>query len=279
MILTTKNLTSFREYLARQDRSGHTIEKYVRDARKLLVFANGKKLTQTILLEFKRALCAKFSPISVNSMLAGVNALFEFLGKRELKLKPVKIQKEVFSSDEKELSKTDYEKLIKAAERRHSARLSLIVQTICSTGIRVSELKFITAEAVASGVARINCKGKHRVVYLPESLRALLKNYLRQQKITTGAVFVTRTGKPVDRSNIWREMKKLGGEAHVSKRKIFPHNLRHLFARTYYALEKDITHLADILGHSSIDTTRIYTKESGQIHARRIERLNLVLTT
>ena len=172
----------------------------------------------------------------------------------------------------------EYCRLVQAAQDKKNPRLALVIQTICATGIRVSELQYITAEAVRTGYAQVSSKGKCRLIFLPKRLRKLLLHYLQKQKITAGAVFVTRNGKPLDRSNIWREMKALCQNAKVAEEKVFPHNLRHLFARTYYALEKDVSRLADILGHSSINTTRLYTIESGEVHARQLDRMDLVTT-
>ena len=191
-------------------------------------------------------------------------------------MKSLKIQKQVFASKDKELTKEEYDKLLDAARSKKNERLYLLMQTICSTGIRVSELKFITVAAVSSGVAEIRCKGKFRQVFLPKKLCKILTEYIRERKIKSGAVFISKNGKPLDRSNIWADMKKLCEVAGVSKDKVFPHNLRHLFARTYYSLQKDIVRLADILGHSNVNTTRIYTMEIGDVHRKQIERLGLL---
>ena len=194
----------------------------------------------------------------------------------DLKIKSVKIQRKIFSSQENELTKSEYERLLDAAKSKNNERLYLLMQTICSTGIRVSELKFITVEVLKRGFSEIYNKGKRRTVFLPDKLCRALRAYTRQQNITNGAVFVSRNGKPLDRSNIWSDMKKLCESANVSPKKVFPHNLRHLFARTYYGLQKDIVRLADILGHSSVNTTRIYTMESGEIHRKQIQKLGLL---
>ncbi|MDE6030287.1 MAG: tyrosine-type recombinase/integrase, partial [Oscillospiraceae bacterium] len=193
--------------------------------------------------------------------------------------KRLRIQRRAFLPEERELDRSEYKRLVAAAELTENKRLSLILQTICATGIRVSELQFITAEAVRTGRAFISCKGKSRVVFLPDKLRKILSNYIGARGITSGAVFVSRAGNPLDRSNVWREMKKLCAAAGVARGKVFPHNLRHLFARTYYSMEKDLSRLADFLGHSSVNTTRIYTMESGREHARQINRLGLVLNS
>ena len=211
-------------------------------------------------------------------MLTVINGYLKFMGWHMLCVKLLKIQHSLFLDEEKELTKKEYSRLVCAARNQGNERLALVIQTICATGIRVSELSSITAEAVYAGKAKINNKGKIRVIFLPKKLRCLLKTYLKEQKKTAGAVFTTRTGKPLDRSNIWRDMKALCLSAGVSPKKVFPHNLRHLFARTFYSLEQDLSRLADILGHSSLTTTRIYTAESGIIHARQMGRLGLIIT-
>ena len=271
-----------REYLAHlreQERSPATVRKYAHDLQTLRTFLAGKELTKTTLIEWKQTLLERFAPASVNAMLAAVNGYLRYFGWSELCVKPQKIQRSLFLEESRELTKADYARLVAAARGKEQERLSLVIQTICATGIRVSELKFITVEALQTGRAEIRNKGKLRLVFLPGKLRKLLKKYVQKQKKTAGAVFTTRTGKPLDRSNIWRDMKALCESAGVAKEKVFPHNLRHLFARTFYALEKDLSRLADILGHSNINTTRIYTAESGAVHAAQMERLGLVVTT
>lgn len=271
-----------REYLAHlreQERSPATVRKYAHDLKTLQDFLAGKELTKTTLIEWKQTLLERFAPASVNAMLAAVNGYLRYFGWSELCVKPLKIQRSLFLEESRELTKAEYARLVAAARGKEKERLSLVIQTICATGIRVSELKFITVEALQKGRAEIRNKGKLRLVFLPGKLRKLLKKYAQKQKKTAGAVFTTRTGKPLDRSNIWRDMKALCESAGVAKEKVFPHNLRHLFARTFYALEKDLSRLADILGHSNINTTRIYTAESGAVHAAQMERLGLVMTT
>ena len=235
-------------------------------------------LTKTALIGWKEHLTETYAAASVNTMLAAANGFLVFCGWPDLKLKPLKIQREVFCREDKELTRDEYMRLVNAAKREGNERLSLLLQTICATGIRVSELQYITIETLHSGRAEVNCKGKQRAVFLPEKLCRLLKKYADKQKRTAGPVFITRNGKPLNRSNIWRDMKSLCTSAGVEPGKVFPHNLRHLFARTYYALEKDLSRLADILGHTNINTTRIYTMESGMIHARQIERMGLIVT-
>lgn len=221
---------------------------------------------------------ASHAPATVNSILAAVNGFFRFMGWKDIAVKLLKIQKALFCDERRELTRAEYARLVSAAQKVGNERLSLVMQTICATGIRVSELRFITVEAVTTGRAELCNKGKRRTVFLPGRLRRLLRKYLQKQKKTAGAVFTTRTGRPLDRSNIWRDMKALCESADVEPSKVFPLNLRHLFARTYYSLEKDLSRMADILGHSSVNTTRIYTVESGGVHQRQLERMGLIIT-
>ena len=218
------------------------------------------------------------APATVNSILAVVNGFFRFMGWKDIAVKLLKIQKALFCDERRELTRAEYARLVSAAQKVGNERLSLVMQTICATGTRVSELRFITVEAVTTGRAEICNKGKRRTVFLPGRLRRLLRKYLQKQKKTAGAVFTTRTGRPLDRSNIWRDMKALCESADVEPGKVFPLNLRHLFARTYYSLEIDLSRIADILGHSSVNTTRIYTVESGGVHQRQLERMGLIIT-
>lgn len=265
-------------FLREQEKSYATIQKYTRDLYSLCDYLKGAVLTKSTLIDWKQSLTEAYASASVNAMLAALNGLMEFCGWPDLKVKPLKIQKAMFCEAEKELSRDEYMRLVHAAESEGDNRLALVIQTICSTGIRVSELRYITALSVQTGKAEISNKGKRRTVFLPGQLRRLLKRYLQKQNRTAGPVFITRTGKPLDRSNIWRAMKKLCEKANVTPGKVFPHNLRHLFARTYYTLEKDLSRLADILGHSDVNTTRIYTMESGIVHARQMERMGLITT-
>ena len=218
------------------------------------------------------------APATVNSILAAVNGFFRFMGWKDIAVKLLKIQKALFCDERRELTRAEYARLVSAAQKVGNERLSLVMQTICATGTRVSELRFITVEAVTTGRAEICNKAKRRTVFLPGRLRRLLRKYLQKQKKTAGAVFTTRTGRPLDRSNIWRDMKALCESADVEPGKVFPLNVRHLFARTYYSLEKDLSRMADILGHSSVNTTRIYTMESGGVHQRQLERMGLIIT-
>ena len=276
-ILTAKILVRFKKYLLLEERSAATVEKYFRDVRAFIAFANGAEITKELVIGYKKHLQENYAVRSVNSMLASINSLFAFLGWLELRVKSIKLQQQIYCPEEKELTKAEYVRLCKVAERKHNERLSLILQTICGTGIRVSELQFITVEAVRCGEAMVSCKAKTRSVFIVKELQRKLLRYAAEQTIKTGMIFVTKTGKPVSRTNIWREMKALCEEANVNPRKVFPHNLRHLFARVFYSIEKDIAKLADILGHSNIDTTRIYIISSGTEHRRRMENMHLIL--
>ena len=272
-------------HLREEERADSTIEKYVRDLEALGRHLAGRPVTKAALIGWKEELTAAHAPATVNSMIAAVNGFLRFMGWRECAVKLLNIQKSLFCDEGRELTRSEYVRLVRAAELDGNRRLALVLQTICATGIRVSELKFVTVEAVQTGRAEIANKGKRRTVFLPDKLRRLLRTYLQAQKKTAqpadvkNPVFTTRTGNPLDRSNIWRDMKRLCDSAGVEPGKVFPHNLRHLFARTYYTLEKDLSRLADILGHSSVNTTRVYTMESGAVHARQMERMGLVLTT
>ena len=274
--ITQDLIENFENYLINEEKASATLEKYIRDIKAFFEWISGTEIDKQKVLNYKENLIGKFAPTSVNSVLSSLNSFFEFNNWYELKVKMLKIQKQIFAQNDKELSKTEYERLLDAAKAKSNQRLYLLMQTICSSGIRVSELQYVTVEAIKLKKATINCKGKMRIVILPKELCRILTEYAKTQKITSGSVFVTRTGKPLDRSTIWKMMKKLCESANVSKHKVFPHNLRHLFARTFYTLQKDIVRLADILGHSNVNTTRIYTMETGEIHRRQIQKLGLL---
>lgn len=276
MAIGEKTVEGFRLRLIEEEKSAATVAKYTADVRAFIAFLKGEEVTKIKVTEYKSMLVERYAPASVNAAIASLNSFFEFLGMQSMKVKSLKIQRRIFADREKELTKEEYGKLLCAAERKGDERIYYIMQTICATGIRVSELKYITVEAIARGGARISCKGKMRVVMIPRRLCRALEKYAKSHKIKKGPVFVTKNGKPVDRSNIWNDMKKLCEEARVSWKKVFPHNLRHLFARTYYSVKKDIVRLADILGHSSVNTARIYTMEAGDVHRRQIEQLGLL---
>lgn len=276
-ILTADIIENFRKNLELQEKSTSTIEKYIRDVKAFSVYAENAAITKEKVIAYKKYLGNNYAVRSVNSMLASINSLFSFLGWHDLRVKSLKLQQQVFCPEEKELTKAEYARLCKTAERKHNERLNLILQTICGTGIRVSELQFITVEAVKNGEAIVNCKAKTRAVFIVKELKQKLLRYAAEQNIKSGMIFVTRTGKPISRTNIWRELKDLCEEANVNPKKVFPHNLRHLFARVFYGIEKDIAKLADILGHSSINTTRIYIISTGTEHRKRMENMRLIL--
>lgn len=275
--ITAKTIAEFKEHLILEERSEITVEKYIRDVKAFAAYAENNEITKETVIAYKKHLQEAYAVRSVNSMLASINSLFAFLGWHDLKVKSLKLQQQVFCPEDKELTKAEYARLCKTAERKHNKRLNLILQTICGTGIRVSELQYITVEAVKQGEAVVYCKAKTRSVFIVKELKQKLLRYAAEQGIKNGVIFVTRTGKPISRTNIWREMKALCEEANVNPQKVFPHNLRHLFARVFYGIEKDIAKLADILGHSSINTTRIYIISTGMEHRQRMESMRLIL--
>ena len=275
--ITNELIQNFKGYLIDEEKSSSTLDKYIRDITVFMEWCNDTELSKSVVLAYKQNIVEKYAPSSVNSILSSLNSFFAYNEWYDLRVKALKIQRQIFASKDKELTKAEYERLLTAAKEKKNQRLYYLMQTICATGIRVSELKAITVSAVKSGQATINCKGKMRIVILPKQLCKMLKDYIKENNIKSGSVFVSKNGKPLDRSNIWSDMKKLCEAAGVSKDKVFPHNLRHLFARTYYSLQKDVVRLADILGHSSVNTTRIYTMETGEIHRKQIQRLGLLI--
>ena len=276
-IITNQTINSFKNHLIENEKATATIEKYMRDIHLFVEYATDKPLDKPLLLEYKTSLEQTYAIRSANSMLAALNSFFRFLGWHDLCVKQFKLQKEAYCSEDKELTKAEYAALVRTAEKKKNERLSLVVQTICGTGIRVSELQSITVEAVRRGEAVVSCKGKTRKIFIVKALQKKLLRYALEQGITSGVLFVTKSGKPLNRSNIWRQMKDLCEQAGVSPQKVFPHNLRHLFARTFYGIEKDIAKLADILGHSNINTTRIYIITTGAEHQRRMENMRLII--
>ncbi len=274
--ITNELIQKFKTYLINEEKSSATLEKYIRDVVAFKAWLGNRVVEKVVVMEYKQRLIKNYAPASANSMLSSINSFFEYMEWFDCKVKTFKIQKQIFANKDKELTKVEYERLLTAAKKKQNGKLYMLMQTICSTGIRVSELRYITTGAVQKGEAVINCKGKMRVVILPKQLCKMLASYIKEKKILSGSVFVTKNGKPLDRSNIWKLMKDLCESAGVSKDKVFPHNLRHLFARTYYSLEKDVVRLADILGHSSVNTTRIYTMETGEQHRIQIQRLGLL---
>lgn len=275
-IIIEKDIEDFCEYLKKEERSKATIEKYMRDILKFRSFASGGLIKKELVLSFKEYLISsQYAVRSINSMLVAVNAFLNYLGLHECKVKLLRLQRSVFCCEEKELSRSDYMRLLQAAQSQK--QLSMVMQTICSTGIRVSELKSFTVEAVRRGTITVSCKNKLRTVLLPKKLRNNLMKYAAEQRIKHGCIFINRKGNPLNRSQIWAQMKKLCEKTNVNPQKVFPHNLRKLFARAFYDIEKDIAKLADLLGHSSIETTRIYIISSGTEHRKKIEQLKLVL--
>ena len=277
-ILTSNQIAAFAAYLKSEEKSENTIEKYIRDVRAFASYMGNAEITKEAVIGYKNKLLSEgYAVRSINSMVASINSLFAFLGWDNLKVKSLKLQRQIYCPEEKELTKSEYMRLVNTAKQKGNERLNLLIQTICGTGIRVSELQYITVEAVTCGEAVVSLKGKTRSVFIVRELQKKLLRYAAEQKITSGAIFITRTGKPMSRTNIWREMKSLCEQAGVNPQKVFPHNLRHLFARTFYGIEKDIAKLADILGHSSINTTRIYIITTGNEHRQRMENMQLII--
>ena len=277
-VITKKHISAFAEYLKNEERSENTIEKYMRDVKAFAAYAGKSAITKEIVIAYKNRLVSEsYAARSINSMLASINSLLSFLEWTDLKVKSIKLQRQIYCSESKQLTKSEYMRLVNTAKQKDNERLHLLLQTICSTGIRVSELQFITFEAVKKGEAVVSLKNKTRTIFIVRILRQKLLNYAKRQKITSGMIFITRTGKAISRTNIWREMKSLCKQAWVNPQKVFPHNLRHLFARTFYGIEKDIAKLADILGHSSINTTRIYIIATGYEHRQRMENMRLII--
>lgn len=267
-------ILQYEEYLKQEEKSRATLEKYLRDIRCFFAFLQGREISKKETISYKDHLTENYEPTSANSMLVALNGFLRFIGLEKCCVKLLKIQRQIFCREEKELTQQEYKRLVKAAG---DTKLSYVIQTICGTGIRVSELQYITAEAVLNGRTSVNCKNKTRVIFIPVPLQKLLKGYMKKAKVQTGPLFLGRNGKPLDRSCIWREMKALCKKADVAPGKVFPHNLRHLFARVFYSIEKDIVRLADLLGHSSINTTRIYTMETGEQHLNRLEKVQKIL--
>ena len=275
--ITTESIKRFYEKLIEDEKSTATIEKYLRDVNAFLMFIGEASVTKETVMQYKEYLKKNYKPSSVNSMLAALNRFFREIGWLECIVKSLKIQREAFRSKERELNKEEYFRLLKAAKEKGNMRLYLLMQALCSTGIRVSELPFITVEAVKSGQATVSLKGKIRRVLLPAALRRELNCYIHKNGLKTGSIFVTKNGRPMDRSNILHEMKALSVAAGIERKKVFPHNLRHLFACLFYQKEKDPIRLADLLGHSNVNTTRIYTCISDEEQDQKIEQLGLVI--
>ena len=277
-ILTSEVIQSFKKYLREEEKSKNTIEKYMRDVWAFTTYMNGAEITKESVIAYKDKLFFEsYAVRSVNSMIASLNSLFSFLGWTDCRVKSIKLQRQIYCPEEKELTKAEYMRLVNNEKQKGNERLNLILQTICGTGIRVSELQYISLEAAKCGETVVSLKGKTRTVFIVKDLQKKLLRYAVEQGITSGAIFITRTGRPMSRTNIWREMKGLCEQAGINPQKVFPHNLRHLFARVFYSIEKDIAKLADILGHSSINTTRIYIISTGNEHRKRMENMRLII--
>ena len=277
-IMTMEQIKEYAHYLRMEEHSSSTVQKYDSALIRLYDFLpENKEVTKERLLDWKNKLTVENAASTVNVMISAANSFFVFLGWTNLHIKQVKTQRTVFRDQERELTRAEYLRLLEAARKAGNMRLFYLMQTLAATGIRISELPFITVEAVKSGSATVNCKGKQRKIFIPKQLRRKLLAYCDESHITSGPVFITKHGNPMNRSNIWRELQKLCGAANVDPHKVFPHNFRHLFAVSYYRQEKDVAKLADLLGHASIETTRIYIMESGAEHERQMERLGLVV--
>lgn len=276
--ITEKQIAAFAIYLESEEKSENTVEKYIRDVKAFSIYIGEAEITKETVIAYKNKLLTdNYAARSINSMLASLNSLFSFLSWADCRVKSIKLQRQIYCPEEKEMTKAEYLRLVNTAKRKGNERLSLLIQTICGTGIRVSELQYITVEAVKCGEAVVSLKGKTRSVFIVRELQKKLLRYAAEQKISSGELFITRTGKSMSLTNIWREMKNLCEQSGVNPQKVFPHNLRHLFARTFYGIEKDIAKLADILGHSSINTTRIYIITTGNEHRQRMENMRLII--
>jgi len=275
--LGQEQILSYADWLRQEERAPGTEEKYLRDVRRFAAWLDGRSVTRETLTEWKEYLHAQhYAPSTINGTLAALNGLFRFLGWDDCRAKFLKIQRRMFRDASRDLTRADYEALIATAQERGQHRLALLMETICATGIRVSEVQYITLEAARQGRADISLKGKIRTILFPPKLCRKLLKYAKKQKIVSGEIFLTRNGKPLSRCQIWAEMKCLCQYAHVDPSKVFPHNLRHLFATTFYNACRDVVKLADVLGHSSIETTRIYLLTTGTEHQRQLDRLGLV---
>ena len=276
-ILTEERIAAYGRDLATEERSHGTIENYLRHLRAFAAWLGGGELTPATAPAWKAELLAKgYAPGTVNAMLVPLNRFLDFLGYGNCKVKALRIQRRLFRENRKELTRQEYDRLLSTARAQGKERLALLMEAICATGIRVSEVRYITAEAVREGRTEIALKGKIRTILLPGKLCRKLEKYARQKKITSGELFLTRSGRPMSRKQIWAEMKGVCRAAGVAPSKVFPHNLRHLFARCFYRVSRDVAKLADVLGHSSIETTRIYLISTGAEHARTLDQLRLI---
>ena len=274
--ITEETLAAFARQLGEEERSPATLEKYLREVRQFAAFLGGREVTRELAAAWREELAARQSPATVNGKLTALDRLLAVLGWEDCRVKPLRVQRQLFRDSARELSREEYARLVETARRLGRGRLSLLMETICATGIRVSEVRYITAEAVREGRTEIALKGKIRTILLPGKLCRKLEKYARQKKITSGELFLTRSGRPMSRKQIWAEVKGVCRAAGVAPSKVFPHNLRHLFARCFYRVSRDVAKLADVLGHSSIETTRIYLISTGAEHARTLDQLRLI---
>lgn len=272
-----KQLDGYIMYLGNKERSRQTRKQYRKDVEDFLRYLGGGPLTKEAVIEYKEMLMRDHLPASVNTKLAAVNGFLGYIGEETKKVRHVKQQTCAYLPRARELTRSEYNKLVRIAERKGDEKYALLLQTLGGTGIRISELRYITAESLVSGEARVDLKGKIRMILIPEKLRRKLRTYARKRNIESGPLFITRSGRPLDRSNIWKKLKRIAKAAGVTAAKVFPHNIRHLFAVCFYSNKRDIAKLADVLGHSSVNTTRIYIKTSGDEHMKMIESLRLVL--
>ena len=288
MTITPETIRAFAELLRREERSAGTVENYLRHVRAFCAWLDGKPVTKEAASAWKSCLVQKgYRPGTVNAMLVPLNQLFKFLGCEDCRVKALRVQRQMFRDDSRELTREEYARLLAAAGRLRQERLGLLMEAtppsgeealaLCSTGIRVSEVQYLTVEAARAGRAEVSLKGKIRTILIPQRLRKKLLQYAKKQKTASGEIFRTRRGSPISRKQIWAEMKALCAKAGVAASKVFPHNLRHLFARVFYSACRDVAKLADVLGHSSLETTRIYLISSGAEHARQLERLHLII--
>lgn len=275
--ITTEQIVSFGQFLREDERSAATVEKYLREVRMFAAFLDSGEVTKAAVAQWKANLLAEnYNPTTVNGKLSAIDRFLAFMGWEDCRVKHLRLQRRLFRESSRELTKAEYERLIATAEECGKERLSLLMETICATGIRVSEVRYITVEAAQVGKAEISLKGKIRTILIPGKLCRKLLKYARKNKIASGELFLTRSGRPLSRKQIWAEMKAICEKAGVESGKVFPHNLRHLFARTFYKVCHDVARLADVLGHSSIETTRIYLISTGVEHAKTLEQMRLV---
>lgn len=274
--ITRKSINAYKQYLLMAEKAHATITKYINEVERLSEYLEYNALNKCALLEYRETLAENFSSRTVNTKLAAINGYLAFIGADEYKVHLLKVQRKAFIAENRELSAAEYKRLVNAADASGNDRLSLVMQTICATGIRISELRYITTDAIEKHHTEIRLKGKSRTVLIPNKLCKKLAEYAARQRIDTGAVFRTKGGKPLDRANVCHDMKRLCNAAHVERSKVFPHNLRHLFARAFYSIEKNLSHLADVLGHSSIETTRIYVAASSRQYERMLDKMKLI---